>query len=149
MIRKAVREDLPRILEIERESFKEPWPPSIFWNSLGSDGFMVYSSEGEIIAYALIDKESPIPRGHLASIAVAREHRRKGIASRLLAACESYARRRGAKTIRLEVREHNLGAIEFYLKHGYNIIGRMRYYYITEGAIVMEKVLSAWKEQKS
>jgi len=69
-------------------------------------------------------------------------HRRKGLASALLAAATSVAREQMVKNMYLEVRESNRAAIAFYVKHGFAKTGERRGYYNrpTENAVVMKKL---------
>jgi [ribosomal protein S18]-alanine N-acetyltransferase len=60
--------------------------------------------------------------------AVSRLHRRKGIASRLMEACEEAARRRGHKGMRLEVHTENPAQV-LYFQIGYRVSGFKRNYY--------------------
>lgn len=136
MIRKARREDIPDILEIEYQSFRYPWTRTIFDSCIGSDGFLVFSNE-KVIAYAMVRVE--FGKAHLESIAVLPIYRRKGIGSGLLDACMEYAAAMGARIMELEVRESNAGAVAFYSKHGFEIAAMAKHYYITENAIIMVK----------
>lgn len=67
-----------------------------------------------------------------------------GVGRALLAEAESLSARRGAKTMRLEVREDNLRAIRLYEKSGYSRFGRKPDYY-ADGAAALrfEKPLTA------
>lgn len=73
--------------------------------------------------------------------AVSRVHRRKGIASRLMAACEGAAKRRGYKGMRLEVHTENPAQL-LYFQIGYRATGyRRNYYGAGQNAISMAKKL--------
>ena len=61
---------------------------------------------------------------------------RSGVGRALLAEAESLSARRGAKTMRLEVREDNLRAIGLYEKSGYSRFGRKPDYY-ADGATAL------------
>ena len=63
------------------------------------------------------------------SVAVAPEHRRRGIGTRMMRAAETTCQERGLSAIRLEVSTSNLAAIEFYRKLGYRTDGVLRGYY--------------------
>jgi len=77
------------------------------------------------------------------NMAVDKPHRRHGIGSTLLNAAISAAQAKNAKTIYLEVRESNSGAISFYGQHGFEKASERRGYYSrpTENAVVMKKRL--------
>lgn len=78
------------------------------------------------------------------NLAVSGKHRRKGEATALLTTALKEIRSRGAKTVYLEVRESNTGAIAFYGRHGFAKTGRRKSYYRSpdEAAITMEKVFT-------
>jgi hypothetical protein len=45
-VRKAEERDLPRIMEIERGSFSNPWPEALLRSYLGEEGFLVGEENG-------------------------------------------------------------------------------------------------------
>ena len=77
------------------------------------------------------------------NLAVEPESRRQGIASVLLAAALAASRAAGAKSVYLEVRESNAGAIAFYGRNGFEPTGRRAHYYQDppEAAVVMSLAL--------
>ena len=93
----------------------------------------------EIAGFIIGDRRRRKDMGWVATVAVAPVFRRKGIARRLLQACEAGL---GTSRVRLSLRESNLGAYDLYLKAGYAEVDRwQRYYRDREDAIVMEKNL--------
>ena len=76
------------------------------------------------------------PNGHVISLAVAPAHRRKGIGTRLMKACES---RCASDRVSVEVRKGNVRARKFYEKLGFQLKSEIHLYYGTEDACVMEK----------
>ena len=83
------------------------------------------------------------PEGSLDNIAVAPEHRRRGVAEALLSALEAMGRARALSFITLEVRASNQAAVALYEKHGFARVGRRTNYYEKprEDAILMTLVL--------
>ena len=78
--------------------------------------------------------------GHIASMAVRPERRRRGIGTRLLKEAITYC---AGKSLRLEVRVSNLGAIDFYLNLGFEKRAKVRgYYHDGEDALIMELAAS-------
>lgn len=67
--------------------------------------------------------------GHITTIGVAPEHRRRGLARRLLVHTEESLRKRNINTISLEVRADNLPAQTLYRQLGYAIVQRLPKYY--------------------
>jgi [ribosomal protein S18]-alanine N-acetyltransferase len=82
-------------------------------------------------------------RARLYTIAVAREFRRRGLGRRLLKAAEAQASRRGCRSLRLEVRADDKGAVALYTTAGYRQFGRRRRYYAgSVDALRFEKPLT-------
>jgi ribosomal-protein-alanine N-acetyltransferase len=78
------------------------------------------------------------------NLAVATKHRRKGEGTALLGAALEEFRSGGGKSVYLEVRESNTGAIAFYERHGLAKTGLRRGYYRhpDEPAVTMERKLT-------
>jgi ribosomal-protein-alanine N-acetyltransferase len=132
------QDDMPSIFELEQLSFSDPYP----WWLLADlarknpDTFLVAKVKDQMAGYAIIDEWED--HGHLVSIAVHPNFRRTGVATGLLHALEERMKDQG--TVRLEVRESNDAAIQFYLKHGFEKKDMIPGYYADgENAITMEK----------
>jgi len=103
---------------------------------------IVAEGDGDLAGTAIVlfRRRSVVAR--LYSIAVAPAMSGRGVAPTLLAAAEQIARRRGCRTIRLEVHVRNHAAIARYRKQGYREFGRHRRYYDDGGdALRFEKPL--------
>lgn len=133
-------EDVPAVVELDRQSFSLPWPERSFRFELTDntasrcwvvelDGRIV----GMIVAWLLVDEV------HIATIAIHADCRRQGIARKLLKHALCYMKSEGAVSSQLEVRESNLAAREMYRKLGYDEVGRRKRYYKDndEDAILM------------
>lgn len=72
---------------------------------------------GAIIATVMVGHDGH--RGWVYYLAVAPEHRRRGIAGQLLRACESWVQARGIPKIQLMVRRDNDAVLGFYEQLGY------------------------------
>jgi ribosomal-protein-alanine N-acetyltransferase len=139
MIRPFSFSDLDSILQIESQSFpKSPYDWTTFLNLhyLYPETFLVYVNtnrgrkEEEILGYIIFTQD-----GHIISIAVHPQDRRKGIGTQLL--------QRAMKTPRLkkvwaEVRRSNQGAQSFYAKLGFQISGWVPNYYGNEDALIVQ-----------
>jgi ribosomal protein S18 acetylase RimI-like enzyme len=90
----------------------------------------IRNNAGKMIAFAigLIEDDGV---GHITTIGVAPEHRRRGLARIMLLSIEQGFAVRGVTTVRLEVRTDNGGARQLYEQIGYIITQRMRRYYST------------------
>ena len=126
---------------LEAISIHEPW-------SFAS--FVSEAKRKEGLVLAVIDEQENlfgfltatcIPEtADLTNVAVAPEHRRKGIAGMLISALKEYV---GKSSIFLEVRESNAPAIAFYRKHGFLQVGvRKRFYRCPEE----DALLMKWEE---
>ena len=67
--------------------------------------------------------------GHITTVGVAPEHRRRGLAVQLLHRAESAMRARGITTVMLEVRVSNTSAQDLYRANGYTVVQRLKSYY--------------------
>jgi ribosomal-protein-alanine N-acetyltransferase len=68
--------------------------------------------------------------GHITTLGVAPEHRRRGLAQMLLGRAETELRKRQINLVRLEVRVSNIAAQELYKNLGYAAVQRLSQYYI-------------------
>ena len=132
-IRQCRKEDLDEIYEIERLSFKYPYPPFIFYSYLGKL-FFVLEDNKKIIGYVVGDKE----RNLVVSIAIHPKYRRRGYGKMLM---EHLLKHMNGEVV-LQVRKSNKGAIQFYKKLGFKEKKELKRYYMDgENAILMVKKL--------
>lgn len=135
--------DIDEIIRIERDSYLTPWSENLFRCEMTSPisrllvGRTTEDKTGGVVGYVVywrVDDEI-----HLHNIAVRRDMRRKGIASRLLEKAISGARMEGGRWITLEVRRSNEPAQRMYEKFGFAVQGvRPGYYTDTkEDALIM------------
>ena len=98
---------------------------------------------GELAGYAGLDDGGEV--ADVMTMAVAPEHRGRGLGAVLLDALQHEARRRGVEHLVLEVRADNDPAIGLYTGRGFAEISRRRGYYRPGpvDAIVMRKTLTA------
>lgn len=142
IIREFKRPDVKRILEIEMESFKDPYPASIIIDiyNLGA-GFLVAQQDNMIVGYIIfwIRYED---EGHIISIAVDKDHRRKGVGAELVNYAVDIFKKCNVREIKLEVRVGNAGARKFYTEMGFkeNKICE-GYYEDGEDAVIMKKAV--------
>ncbi|HZG51010.1 MAG TPA: N-acetyltransferase [Pyrinomonadaceae bacterium] len=99
-------------------------PESVAYRAVTPDGLMV----GFIVGLV-----EPQHTGHITTLGVAPEHRRRRIAERMLLRAEESFRRRRVGTIRLEVRSVNSGAQSLYRGLGYTVTQRLPRYYSNGG----------------
>jgi ribosomal protein S18 acetylase RimI-like enzyme len=75
----------------------------------------------------------PDHTGHITTIGIAPEHRRRGIASLLMRKVEHGFGRRNVRLVRLEVRSANVPAQKLYLNLGYAVTQNLPRYYSNGG----------------
>lgn len=137
MIRTATRSDLQAVVDIENLSFDEPWDMRTFRSYVDHPGFIVLEEDGSICGYAILVVIAD--DAHLASIAIHPKHRRRNIGSCLLDSCMLLAKANSFPLVRLEVREKNKTAQDFYLVNGFEAVATIPDYYPDDNAIVMER----------
>jgi ribosomal-protein-alanine N-acetyltransferase len=108
-------------------------PESVSYRAVTQGGAMV----GFIIGLV-----EPDHTGHVTTVGVAPEHRRRGLANRLMEKVEDGFRRRDVRMVRLEVRSINAGAQQLYRNLGYIVTQRLPHYYSNGGdGLLMVKSL--------
>jgi ribosomal protein S18 acetylase RimI-like enzyme len=95
--------------------------------------------EEEILGYIIFTME-----GHVISIAVHPQHRRKGIGTQLL---QKAMKNPHLKKIWAEVRRSNQGAQAFYFNMGFQITGMVPNYYGNEDALIIQWIPATIKQQ--
>lgn len=78
----------------------------------------------------------------LVSLAVYPEHRRRGVATRLLRALRQSSRNEPGDTAFLEVSEDNQAALDFYQKLGFSVLGKRKGYYSTDDKVIDAVLMS-------
>ncbi|HVS21984.1 MAG TPA: GNAT family N-acetyltransferase [Pyrinomonadaceae bacterium] len=108
------------------------------------DTFEYLLSAPESVSYRVVTQNSamagfvigllePDHTGHITTIGIAPEHRRRRLASCLMERAEDGFRRRNVRIVRLEVRAGNVPAQELYASLGYSVTQRLRKYYSNGG----------------
>ena len=143
-LRRAVNADIPAVVEIERDSFGDPWSGASFRAALGEDRVLFLVAEsvsGELVGYVVA--WSTVDEAELANLAVARSARGEGIGKALVDAALRYGEARGCTCMYLEVRESNAAARAVYAARGFEEVGRRRRYYRepVEDALLLRAML--------
>lgn len=144
-LRKMTRDDLPKVMQGELDSYPYPWTQKNFEDCLKN---MIYScwvfEKSNRFAGHLILSAS-VGEAHILNLCVYPEEQGKGWGKKLLEEAEWIAKQHKAETCFLEVRPSNLAGLQLYQSTGYNEIGLRKNYYPTdtgrEDAVVMAKTL--------
>jgi len=136
-------EHLDRIIEIENQSFPQPWSRGMFEReiTLPISNFFAVLLQDQIIGYGgfwRVEDEA-----HLINLAVHPKYRSKGSGRKILEFLMGIMASQGLKKVLLEVRKSNQAAIELYGSSGFKTVGvRVRYYNNVEDAVLMEREIS-------
>lgn len=133
-------EVLDEVLEIEKQSYPNPWGYYSFYSEITSNKinhYLTSNYQGKIIGYAGI--WIIIDEGHITNLAVAPDYRRRGVGELLLRHLIATCEKCNVKTITLEVREKNLPALSLYQKYGFKQKGIRKNHYpeTAESCLIM------------
>ena len=145
MLRDAEEGDIDALMELENACFAAPWIESAVLREIGvSDAeFLAACACADIIGFCIARLTGY--SAELFQIAVAAEHRRRGVSSAMLRELIARLRRRRVRELFLEVRVSNEGAMAMYDKFGFERVGLRRNYYDKprEDAAVMRLEIGA------
>src|ERR671926_1249606 len=100
-------------------------------------------TSGGVMAGFVIGLVEPDHTGHVTTVGVAPEHRRRNLAKRLMWQVEDGFKKRNVRMVRLEVRSINTGAQQLYRDLGYTVTQRLPRYYSNGGdGLLMIKPLN-------
>ena len=153
-LRRATLKDLDSIIKINEISLPEHYPRWFWENHLLNWGEAFYVAElgrEGIIGYVMprveyglgVIVKGIVKRGHIISIAVHPNHRRKGIGTMLMKkAMKALKDKYECREVYLEVRVSNTPAIRMYEKLGFKIVKTIPLYYLDgEDAYLMAREL--------
>jgi ribosomal-protein-alanine N-acetyltransferase len=137
-------EELDGVLAVEHVSFTNPWTREMYVADLKNEGVsFVYLARDEarrIIGFCSFWRV--FEELHINNVAVLPEHRRSGVARRMLTAVLADGARAGARRALLEVRRSNVAARQLYEELGFSVAGVRRDYY----SHPVEDALVLWRE---
>lgn len=152
VIREARREDLEKVMKINKEVLPENYPAFYFEMHLRNFGkaFLVAESDSQIVGYIMCRVEYDTlytnpnkigKRGHIISIAVLPQYQGLGIGTELMVkALENMKKYYEAEEYYLEVRVGNEVALKLYKKLGFNVLKVLPGYYLDgEDAYLMAR----------
>ena len=138
-IRRLSLGDLSEIEEIEQRAYKTPWSRSMFASEIAKGTSVCLGAfEGDQLVGYIVNSRY-VDAWHVMNLVVRPEHRRQGIATRLLGALFELAGDDERRGFTLEVRVSNAAAIQLYETLGFEPQGIRRGYYTDnrEDALIM------------
>lgn len=149
LIRRMTMQDIPEVVEIEKQCFSLPWSEKSFEDSLTREDtiFLVCETVGDVGESVVPDCVAgymglylSFDEASVTNVAVSPCFRKKGYGEALVTAAKEFAKESGAECIFLEVRESNVPAISLYKKQGFEELGiRKKFYeHPVEDAIIMK-----------
>ena len=134
------RRDIAAVHEIERLSFRTPWPKHAFEEEIRANRrarYLVARAGERIVAFAGIWMMAD--EAHITTFGVHPDWRRQGIGRQLMVELVELSLSLGALRMTLEVREGNGPAQALYRAFGFEPVGRRARYYSddNEDAVVM------------
>jgi [ribosomal protein S18]-alanine N-acetyltransferase len=133
-------EDVAAVHEIERLSFRTPWPAYAFEQELKGNRlahYVVARAGDRVVGFAGI--WMMVDEAHITTFSVHPEWRRQQIGRQLLLGLVEQSVTIGARRMTLEVRASNESAQSLYRSFGFEVAGRRPGYYTDDGedALVM------------
>lgn len=142
--------DAEQVIEVEEQCFSSPWPRAVIKSDLRGNYPCFYLGAwgtSKLLGFAVLARKKE--KALLSNIAVLSQYRRRGIATQLLLGISETALSLKFTRILLSVRVSNDGAVVFYKKTGFRLIGRERDYYEDgEDALELEAPLPLSFSQK-
>ena len=137
----ASEKHVEQLEKLEKACFSMPWTRDFLVSQLPDDRHVFIAAvEGEkVLGY--VGLMYVLDEGYISNVAVAPEHRRKGIADALINELIERCCALELSFATLEVRAGNAPAISLYEKHGFSPVGKRKNYYDfpKEDAILMTK----------
>ena len=135
------KEHIERAAVIEAVTFSEPWSKEAMHLLCTPEypSLALVDASGECIGY--IGSAKVLDELQIINVAVAPEHRGKGLGKVLMHAFDELCLKEDIALVSLEVRESNSVAIALYRAFGYEVAGKRKGFYRapTEDALVMLK----------
>lgn len=150
-IRNATEDDLDIVIDINMRCLPEHYPRYFWLEHLRkwNKAFFVAEVDNKIVGYVMCRVELGLGHikpwirrlGHIISIAVLEEYRRRGIGKALMiAAMNALKNEYNVHEIYLEVRVSNIPAIRLYEKLGFKVVKVIKSYYLDgEDAYLMAR----------
>ena len=132
--------DAKELALLDEECFSTPWSENSFLKDAKNPiaEYVIARIDEKIVGYAGFWEV--LDEAQITNVAVLKEFRRQKIAQKLLLNLIDKAKKKGLKTLTLEVRESNTAAINLYSGLDFKTVGIRKNYYKnpTENAVLMD-----------
>jgi ribosomal-protein-alanine N-acetyltransferase len=138
MIRALTKTDIDAVATLSLSTFSDGWNADMINGSFSQNGFLglVYEVDNKIVS--AITATYLFDEAEVLFIVTDKNYQRRGYADTLLKTALSELFGRGVKSVFLEVRQSNVGAIKLYSSNGFTKIAEREKYYGDETAIIMK-----------
>ena len=130
-----------QVAELEKICFSDPWSEKSVASELSNplSCWLVAEEDGLVAGY--VGSQTVIDESDMMNVAVHPDHRRKGIAEKLVVELVEALKKRGSHCLTLEVRASNEPAKALYEKLGFIQVGLRKNYYRNpkEDALILRK----------
>ena len=137
---------LQSVVALDNKIALRPWTREMFLEELRLQSFcrILQGEEGMVLGYGITRLQ--LDEWHLLTVGVAPGFRRRGYGARLLTDIIEKAAKTASRSVLLEVRASNKGALNLYKKLGFKVLYVREGYYksvpSTEDALVMDRRVS-------
>ena len=133
-IRPLTDKQLKEVLKLNLRCFKAgenytKYTFSYLLNEPNSLSYRIVIPNEQMVAFIFVITSREDGTGHITTIGIAPEHRRRGLAHKILRHTEEALRKRHIGTVMLEVRVSNIAAQNLYKNLDYAIVQRLHGYY--------------------
>ncbi len=130
-----------QVAELEKLCFSDPWSENSVASELENPLalWLVADDDGKVVGY--IGSQTVMDASDMMNVAVHPDHRKQGIATALIVGLVEELRRKGSRSLTLEVRASNENAIRLYRMLDFQEIGCRKNYYRNprEDALILRK----------
>ncbi|HUH99743.1 MAG TPA: N-acetyltransferase [Nitrososphaerales archaeon] len=139
-VRKCSPEDIPSVINVNALTLPEHYSDYFYYEILKDfpNTFLIAELDGRIAGYIMCRMEYGLSltkrfglakKGHIISVAVLKEHRKKGVGTKLIHEALEEVKNENGKECYLEVRITNEGAIDLYKRLGFKVANTLHGYY--------------------
>lgn len=141
IITKMTESHVAQVAELEKLCFRDPWSENSVASELNNPlSLWLVAVDGDRVA-GYVGSQTVMDESDMMNVAVHPDYRKQGIATALILGLVEELRKRGSRSLTLEVRASNETAISVYRKLDFQEVGRRKNYYRNprEDALILRK----------